>query len=335
MSTSENALILFPGALGDFVCFLPTLAGLRARHCGRILLLAKPALLELVAHDDVETASIDRREVADLFVVTAPPAPRTVELFAGFDCAHSWTGFGNAAFAQRVALATGGRVNVYPFRGMRGGEHVTAYYRRCVDLTSAPPAHIARDMQWLADFESRHRLGDRRLFILHSGSGSPQKNWQGFGAVARYWLDHFDDAVISLRGPAEVERPVAIQPGTLSIDGLTLPQVAALLRRSDLYLGNDSGISHLAGVVGASGVVVFGPTDPATWAPQGKALRVVHAPEPCASCGANVLCAHRLPVDTVIRHLRRLHRPSPDSLSNLSKSSAARRHAAGDETPRR
>lgn len=307
MSTSENALILFPGALGDFVCFLPALAGLRARHAGRIFLLAQPALLELVAHDDLETASIDRREIADLFVEHAPLAPATRELFGGFGVAYSWTGFGNAEFARRLTLATGGRVNVYPFRGMRAGEHAAAYYQRCANLRSAPPARIARDMQWLADFETRHHLGNRRLFVLHSGSGSPQKNWRGFADVARYWLDHFDDAVISLRGPAEVEAKAPPEPGTLSIDGLTLPQVTALLGRSDLYLGNDSGGSHLAGAVGASGVVVFGPTDPTTWAPQGRALRVIRAPAPCAHCGPDVLCVHRLSPEAVIEALDGLY----------------------------
>jgi len=232
-----------------------------------------------------------------------------VELFAGFDCVYSWTGFGNAAFAQRLALAAGGRVNLYPFRGMRPGEHAAAYYQRCVNMASAPLPRIAQDTNWLVEFESRHHLSNRRLFVLHSGSGSLQKNWQGFGAVARYWLDHFDDAVISLRGPVEVEGRTPPEPGTLSFDGLTLPQVAALLGSSGLYLGNDSGISHIAGAVGTSGVVVFGPTDPTTWAPQGETLRIVHAPLPCTRCRPDAFCIHRPPVDTVIQHLRQLRWP--------------------------
>ncbi|MGH9630427.1 MAG: glycosyltransferase family 9 protein, partial [Bryobacteraceae bacterium] len=42
------------------------------------------------------------------------------------------------------------------------------------------------------------------------------------------------------------------------------------------YTGNDSGISHLVAAVGTPAVVLFGPTDPAVWAPRGPAVRVVH-----------------------------------------------------------
>ncbi len=47
-----------------------------------------------------------------------------------------------------------------------------------------------------------------------------------------------------------------------------LIRVASLIARSDFYLGNDSGISHLAGIMKRRGIVLFGPTDPSlatTW----------------------------------------------------------------------
>jgi hypothetical protein len=64
----DSAALLYPGALGDFVCFLPTLQGLRDRHAGPLLLVAKSELLDLVELRDVAKTSIDRREIADLFV---------------------------------------------------------------------------------------------------------------------------------------------------------------------------------------------------------------------------------------------------------------------------
>jgi len=56
---------------------------------------------------------------------------------------------------------------------------------------------------------------------------------------------------------------------------LSVWQAAALLSRADLYVGNDSGASHLAGAVGARGVVLFGPTQPQQWRPLGGALSVL------------------------------------------------------------
>jgi len=51
--------------------------------------------------------------------------------------------------------------------------------------------------------------------------------------------------------------------------------VAGLLRRAALYVGNDSGITHMAAAVGVPVVALFGPTDPARWAPQGGRVEVL------------------------------------------------------------
>ena len=89
----------------------------------------------------------------------------------------------------------------------------------------------------------------------------------------------------------------------IRVAGLSLPQVVALLRRCSLYVGNDSGISHLAGGVGARGVVLFGPTDPHAWAPRSTTLQVLHGPGPCGQCPEDAFCVHRLPVASVLRSL--------------------------------
>ncbi|MEO8601258.1 MAG: glycosyltransferase family 9 protein, partial [bacterium] len=77
---------------------------------------------------------------------------------------------------------------------------------------------------------------------------------------------------------------------------------AAALARGHRYLGNDSGISHLAGIVGARGIAVFGDTDPAIWHPP-DSIRVLHAPIVCAACGPGRLCTHRVPVESVVNAL--------------------------------
>ncbi len=59
------------------------------------------------------------------------------------------------------------------------------------------------------------------------------------------------------------------------IEGLDLPQLAALLARAKAYLGNDSGVTHLAAAVGVPTVALFGPTLPDVWAPLGESVRVL------------------------------------------------------------
>jgi ADP-heptose:LPS heptosyltransferase len=302
----DSAAVLFPGALGDFICFLPTLQALRDRHAGQLLLVAKPELLDLVEIPLLATASIDRREVADLFVVAKKPTPSTTALFGGFDFVYSWTAFGNPDFVARLAAVSGGRAHVFRFRGMRSGEHAADYYARCVGLTARPltPAGIRDDRTWLPAFRRQHRLESCDTLVLHAGSGSPSKNWDGFGAVMRYWHERYADTVVLLRGPAEAHIAARSESDVITIDGLTLPQVAALLHACSLYLGNDSGISHLAGAVGARGAVLFGSSDPTTWAPRSDRLQVLHAPTPCSGgCPPSAFCTHRLPVAAVTRAL--------------------------------
>jgi ADP-heptose:LPS heptosyltransferase len=56
---------------------------------------------------------------------------------------------------------------------------------------------------------------------------------------------------------------------------LALPQLAERLRGCGLFLGHDSGISHLAAAVGTPALLLFGPTDPAIWAPANPHVRVL------------------------------------------------------------
>jgi heptosyltransferase-3 len=54
--------------------------------------------------------------------------------------------------------------------------------------------------------------------------------------------------------------------------------LGAVLARAGLYVGNDSGVSHLAGAYGAPTIALFGPTDPALWSPVGPRVSVLRSP---------------------------------------------------------
>jgi len=303
----DSALVLFPGALGDFMCFLPTLVALRARHQGHMLVVAKPAPLDLVQPLQLATASIDGRAVAGLYSSSPPVIAEAEAPLAGFETVYSWTGFGDPDVGRHLAALTGGCVNTYRFRGMDPGEHAVDYYARCagVALSTSIGESIADDPNWFAALQRQRRLGDS-FAVIHTGSGSPRKNWLGFTAVVHWWQRQARMPVVLLRGPAEAERSAGTDCGAdVVLEGLTLPQVATLLRRARLYVGNDSGISHLAGAVGVAGLALFGPTDPAVWAPRGPHLQTLHAPEPCRQCGPEVFCVHQLPVDRVLRAVDR------------------------------
>jgi heptosyltransferase-2 len=58
---------------------------------------------------------------------------------------------------------------------------------------------------------------------------------------------------------------------------LSLVELAARLQNCALFLGHDSGISHLAAAVGTPSLLLFGPTDPAIWAPANRNVKVLRA----------------------------------------------------------
>jgi ADP-heptose:LPS heptosyltransferase len=85
-------------------------------------------------------------------------------------------------------------------------------------------------------------------------------------------------------GPGETERAMvaplrAALPDAIDLSGrLTLPQIAACLSRSSLFVGNDSGLMHLAAAAGAPTLGLFGPTNAAEYAPAGRRARAVIGP---------------------------------------------------------
>jgi heptosyltransferase-2 len=143
------------------------------------------------------------------------------------------------------------------------------------------------------DFRSRLRLpagndigpatSDPRLPVaIHPGSGSPRKNWP-----RERWTEmmaRLEEPVLLVLGDAEMEKWSAPSVARLcSTDdkrikvatNLPLPELAAALTRCRLFLGHDSGVSHLAAAVGTPCVLLFGPTDPAMWAPPGDHVRAL------------------------------------------------------------
>lgn len=301
-SGKHRVLALFPGALGDVLCCWPALAGWRQVTGTALTLAAHEACFDALPEDAFAPLSIDRREVADLFGST-PLRDSTRGLFANFARVESWTGDGDENFVRRLTDASAAAVTVHPFRALRSGEHAAAYYARCLGvppcLERLPVRRAAA--QWAAALWDRHRLG-RDVLVIHPGSGSARKNWAGMAEVATLWR-RTGGAVIVVSGPAEGDGTPAVA-GDVSVHCEPLDRVAALLARATLYLGNDSGVSHLAGLLGARGVSVFGPSDPVAWRPLGDGIRVLHAPRACASCGADRLCVHRVPVGDVLAALR-------------------------------
>jgi ADP-heptose:LPS heptosyltransferase len=88
-----------------------------------------------------------------------------------------------------------------------------------------------------------------------------------------------DRALVNrVKSALPTDRAIDVSGG---IDPLTL---AAVLQRLDLFITGDTGPMHLAAAVGTPIVAVFGPSDPARYAPRGAYDRIVRIDLPCSPC---------------------------------------------------
>ncbi len=296
--TVRRVLVIFSGALGDLMCLMPSLAAIARRHPGAsIELMARMELAQLAAGRTVVTRahSIDAREIGALFSEDTSGIAR--RFFGEFDRTYSFFASDDPRFREQLSAATDAHVSFHPFRPAGDGHISTAYFRSIeteIELDAATSVANPRleptpnDLAAATDALVQSKCSTSNLLVMFPGSGSPRKNWPAnkFVSLASELSERA--SVVVILGPAEMSlEPVFCAAGVPVFKQLDLPTVAAIARIASAFVGNDSGVSHLAAAVGASGVVIFGPTDPARWRPV--------APER----GGQIAVVRRTPIDAV------------------------------------
>jgi len=244
-------LIIRPGGIGDFIVSLPALEHLRAEY---LEVWAAGPNVPLIRFADCA------RSIAstglDLLGVTEPPARLLLEL-RQFDSIVSWYGENRPDFRDLVH-SLGLPVEFFAaLPRERAAQHATDFY---LEQVGAPLGAVPRI---LCDVESED------FAVIHPFSGSPRKNWplEKFCAMAAE-LEH----TVPVRWCAGPDDP----PLAEAVHIPDLYELACWLARARLYVGNDSGITHLAAAVGTPVLALFGPTDPDVWAPRGPNVRIAH-----------------------------------------------------------
>jgi len=137
--------------------------------------------------------------------------------------------------------------------------------------------------------DRRNPQYDPSKIIIHPGSGSRKKCWpiSNFVKVASS-IDASGKQPEFILGPAEYDLyEILLQSKRLNAKVHkieTLTELAGLLKTGGGFIGNDSGVSHLAAFIGLPTVTVFGPSDPKTWKPVGRAVKVVRPDLECSPC---------------------------------------------------
>ncbi len=307
---TQRAVILQPGALGDCLLTLPLVRLMKeALDLGGVDLIGHAEyvgiLPERTCVDGIR--SIDTAELHRLFTDHASfdlaDRDPLIHMFADYSWIITFLGEPGSDFERNLIFTANcshsAEVITLPLKPPESlRQHIAEFYvKQFVDQSdlSADKAKISekdvtirvREADRDRGLEILEQAGvdlSRKLVVIHPGSGGPQKCWylDNFLAVAKELRDR-EIEVLFVLGPAEVERlrpseKVQIHAAAKCVAHLALSQVVGVLSSADAFLGNDSGVTHLAAGMGVRTVALFGPTDPAVYRPLGRAVAVLPDP---------------------------------------------------------
>ena len=255
------ALAIHPGALGDVLLAVPALRALRAAAGTPVVLAAQPRIGALLAALGVvdDHVAFDALGLDALFVEDAARRPR-LPAVTRLVC---WFGARDPVFVRRLTARVPGAV-VAPSvgDGRPVWEHLLATvgpgeaageWRAPI---AAPAAVRALGVETLAG-------GPPPWLVVHPGAGGPAKCWPAaaFARVITTVAARARMNVLVHQGPADAEAAAALRrhlgAGVVWLAEPALPALAGALAGAQVYLGNDSGVSHLAAALGVPALVLF------------------------------------------------------------------------------
>ncbi len=281
MMKTHDSVVYRPGALGDVIVTLPLLDELRKRFpSDPITLIASPdagALACASGHADrllsVDAAWIAHWHSRDVGAVRSnlnSPARLIV--------------FGSSDDLEETARRAGiGDVIIRPPPTL--SSRTTHAIDQILEVLDTPPFGVAPKIALSRNIinESRRLFeGDDPFCVIHAGASTPLRQWPRMSALTAQIQDRLGLRVVVNRGPVEMERGLSADlPREVRYIGpMTATELAAVLSRAALYVGNDTGPTHLAAAVGTPTVAVFGPhSNVAEWGPRGERVVIVSAHE--------------------------------------------------------
>jgi heptosyltransferase III len=286
----NRVLVIRGGAIGDFVLTLPAIKLLRDGFPqAHIEILGYQHIVALAERRFYADAirSIEYGPLATFFARDAALPAELTEYFGSFDLIVSYL-FDPDGIFQNNLKRCGSKMFIAGPAKLSGHDHAALQLARPLEQIGLhlknPAARIyptEEDRQFAQDL-----LGNssKPVIALHPGSGSETKNWpiEKWKKLGEH-LFSTDRTLLVIAGEADEERLRVL--GTVWKDkpvrfakNLALPHLAALFEAS-VFIGHDSGVSHIAAAVGARSILLFGPTNPAVWAPANEKVTVLRAPD--------------------------------------------------------
>jgi len=288
----NRILVIRGGAIGDFILTLPALKALRdARPQAHMEILGYKHIAVLAENRFYAQGvhSIEYGPLARFFARNSELPTELADYFASFDLIVSYLYDPDLIFESNLRRCGVQNLICGPARIVESAGHAARQLARPMEQLGINVADFAeRIFPLIEDREfAREFLASvsQPIIAIHPGSGSHEKNWP-----LENWIDLFSpssrfarlEGLVVISGEADEAQTDKLERewknrGVRFARNLPLPSLAAVLDRS-IFIGHDSGISHLAAAAGANCILLFGATDPDVWAPKNENVRVLRPP---------------------------------------------------------
>jgi heptosyltransferase-3 len=269
----NRILVIRGGAIGDFILTLPVLAALRAQFPNtRLEVLGYPHIAQIARAGNLvnEIHSIDARPLAGFFARHGQLHPNLGDFFSSFAIIISYLYDPDTIFQENIVRVSKAQFIAGPHRpDERAGVHATEVFLQPLTRLAIFDADPVPKLNAVA-------RKPEPIIALHPGSGSEKKNWPEVK-----WRELIQRLagrqLLLVGGEAEEGRLERLaEAGACTIArSLPLAELAQRLSACSLFVGHDSGISHLAAAAGVPTIVLWGDTSEDVWRPLGHNVTIL------------------------------------------------------------
>lgn len=303
---AHSGMIIQPGAFGDCLLTLPLAKFMKEKlNLGSVEILGRSEYIGILPGKSCIDGirSIDSFQLHRMFVSIDSfdilDHDPLINLFASYCWIASFLGEPGSNFEQNLIFTANcshsAEIITLPLKPPEDSQsHIAEFYiRQFIRETNLElePGTFHRDEILIKATKSDVKTGKKmlqeieidpveRIAVIHPGSGSRKKSWHldNFIALAEQ-LKKQDFVPVFLLGPAEREKFTSSEMKKIyscakTMTDIALPQVLSLLACSDTFIGNDSGITHLAAGLGINTIAVFRSSDPRVYSPIGPKVNV-------------------------------------------------------------
>jgi heptosyltransferase-2 len=297
----NRVLVIRGGAIGDFILTLPALKALRdAYPDARVEILGYSHITVLAENRFYAQAvrSIEYGPLSSFFAKNSDLPAEFANYFGSFDLIISYLFDPDRIFENNLRRCGVENLLCGPAKIVKTAVHAARQLALPIEQLGIGVGDLTEKV--FPSIDDRHfgqeflQALQQPILAIHPGSGSTEKNWPLENWIALFSKSgglpltqekcgqlgkSFSLVVISGEADKTETRVLEREWKNRAIrfaKNLPLPHLAAVLERS-IFIGHDSGISHLAAASGATCVLLFGPTDPDVWAPRNRNVQILRA----------------------------------------------------------